>query len=121
MADPKPKLASRPPDIGFKRGGMPILLRFLALNLGVGIGLGVAFAALLVLGNVGGLKTLIETSAEPYFAIFLLYFMCALTFGSLSMGAAVMLLPYPEPEDGKGDGKDAAASARGSKEPDTSI
>ncbi len=81
------------------------MLRFLALNLGVGVGLGIAFAALIVMGNVGELKTLIAGAENPWLAIFLLYFMCALTFGSLAMGAAVMSMPYDEPpDDDRGDG-----------------
>ncbi|MEQ1711857.1 MAG: hypothetical protein ABL908_10695 [Hyphomicrobium sp.] len=88
-------------------GGVPPMLRFLALNLGVGVGLGIAFAALIVLGNVGELKTLIAGAENPWLAIFLLYFMCALTFGSLAMGVAVMSMPYDEqPGDDRADGAD---------------
>lgn len=83
--------------------GMPPLLRFLLLNLGVGIGVGIGFAALVVMGNVGALKTLIAGAENPWLAIFLLYFMCALTFGSLAMGAAVMSMPYGTPEDADED------------------
>lgn len=79
------------------------MLRFLALNLGVGVGIGVAFAALVVLANVGGLKGLINGAENPWLAMFLLYFMCALTFGSLAMGIAVMSLPYPSPDENSGD------------------
>ncbi len=83
---------------------MSPLLRFLALNLGIGVGTGMAVAALILLGNVGGLKSLLETAADPWLAMFLLYVMCALTFGSLAMGVAVMAMPYDPPagDDGVG-------------------
>lgn len=81
--------------------GMPHLLWFLGLNMGIGLAMGVAFAALLLIFNIAGLRDLIETTAEPVLATFLLYAMCALTFGSLAMGIAVMTLPFDGPEDGQ--------------------
>ena len=98
---------SVPQLTGPRDGGVvPPLLRFLALNLGIGVGIGIAVAALIVIGNVGGLKTLLKTADSPWLAMFLLYFMCALTFGSLSMGVGVMTMPYdkPDADDDDGDG-----------------
>lgn len=98
-----------PPVPPLSSGGMPPLLHFLALNLGTGLSIGIAVAALLVMFNVGELKTLISGAEDPWLAISLLYLMCAMTFGSLGMGVAVMSLPYElppdrdEPGNGSGD------------------
>lgn len=101
-----PSMSQPPPP----ERGLPPLLRFLALHLGVGVGIGVAFAALIVLGNVGRLKELLVAAENPWLAMFLLYFMCSLTFGSLSMGIAVMTMPY--------DDKDAQNGAEDGSEDD---
>jgi len=79
--------------------GIPRLLRFLSLHLAFGISVGVAFAAIVVLSNVSGIKTLIAESSNPYLALGLLYAMNALTFGSLAMGIGVMTLPMDKPCD----------------------
>lgn len=102
---PSSSLEPVPPPPGGEGAGnrMPPMLRFLGLNLGIGVGVGIGFAALIVMGNVGTLKTLIAGADNPWLAIFLLYFMCALTFGSLAMGAAVMSMPYDTPDDGGPD------------------
>ena len=75
---------------------LPHLLRFLALHLALGAAVGVAFASLVVLSNFSGIKDLIATSEQPYFVLFLLWFMNALTFASLAMGIGVMTLPRDE-------------------------
>ncbi len=66
--------------------------------------LGVVMASLLLLANIGGLKDMLNSSSDPFTPMFLLYFGCAMTLGSLSMGIAVMSLPYGEPP-GKDNGK----------------
>ncbi len=102
MSDPIPpsSLEPAPPqDYRNPPSGTPPMLRFLALNLGIGVGVGIGFAALVVIANIGALKTLIAGAENPWLAIFLLYFMCASTFGSLAMGAAVMSLPYDTPDN----------------------
>ncbi len=78
---------------------MPRLLWFLGLHLSIGLAIGAAAASLILLSNVSGLKTLIQNSDNPVLAIFLLYAMNALTFGSMSMGYGVMSLPMGEPCD----------------------
>lgn len=98
MHDSTPK----PPQPAAGNGSWPPLIRFLALNLGVGLGIGVALAALIVLGDVGGLKGLIAGAENPWLAMFLLYFMLALTYGSVAMGIAVMTLPYEDKDKGNG-------------------
>lgn len=106
MLEPTPGSSREPrlpPDGDGPGGGMPPMLRFLLLNLGIGVGIGIGFAALIVIADIGALKTLIAGAENPWLAIFLLYFMCALTFGSLAMGAAVMSMPYDTPDDGGRD------------------
>jgi len=78
---------------------LPKLLRFLGEHLVFGVAVGVAFAALVLMSNISGIKNLIEASANPYLAVALLYAMNALTFASLSMGIAVMTLPMDAPCD----------------------
>ncbi|MCH9809091.1 MAG: hypothetical protein K0U74_15305 [Alphaproteobacteria bacterium] len=86
-----------------KREPMPMLLFFLAVHCGIGVATGVAFAALLVLFNIAGLKDLLVGSSEPVIPMFMLFTFCALTFGSLKMGIAVMTLPYDDRRGSDGD------------------
>lgn len=79
-----------------------MLLFFLAVHCGIGVALGVAFAAMIVLLNVGGLKDLLEASSDPVTPLFMLYSFCGLTFGSLKMGVAIFALPYDTPRHGEG-------------------
>ncbi len=78
---------------------LPKLLRFLGEHLAFGVAVGIAFAALVLMSNISGIKNLIEDSENPYLAVALLYAMNALTFASLSMGIAVMTLPMDSPCD----------------------
>jgi hypothetical protein len=75
---------------------MSALLRFLGLRMGLGIALGVTFASLVVMTNTAHLHDLLAGDGQAYLALFMLYVMCALTFGSVAMGAAIMLLPWRE-------------------------
>ncbi|MEQ8825524.1 MAG: hypothetical protein RIC14_14240 [Filomicrobium sp.] len=86
-----------------KREPMPMLLFFLAVHCGMGVALGVAFAALLVLFNVAGLKDLLSESSEPVVPLLMLFTFCGLTFGSMKMGAAIMTLPYDDRRGSDGD------------------
>lgn len=87
---PKPAIQNLP---GIR---LPRLLRFLGLHMALGIAIGVAFAAMVVLSNVSGIKDLIAASEEPYLVLTLLLVMNALTFASLAMGIAVMTLPFED-------------------------
>lgn len=89
-------------DGKLQREPVPKLLFFLAIHCGIGVAIGVAFAAVVILFNVAGLKDLLEASSEPAIPMFMLYAFCALTFGSLSMGVAIWSLPYNGPQDGGG-------------------
>lgn len=75
---------------------MPVLLTFLGGHMALGLALGVAFAALLLMLGVAGLKTLIATTSEPAVALILFYAFNALTFASVAMGIAVMTLPMDD-------------------------
>lgn len=93
-------------------GNVPRLLRFLALHLALGAAIGVAFAAIVIMSNVSGIKTLIAESSNPYLVLILLYGSNMLTFGSLAMAVGVMTLPLdnvcdmraPEDRDDDQDG-----------------
>lgn len=82
---------------------MPMLLFFLAVHCGIGVAAGVAFAAAFVYLNIAGVKDLIAETGDPVTPMFMLYAFCALTFGSLSMGIAVMTLPYDDRRGSDGD------------------
>jgi hypothetical protein len=72
---------------------MPRLLRYLAVHCAIGFALGLAFGGLVVLSNVGGLRDLIASSADALIALPALLALCGLTFASLVMGGAIMMLP----------------------------
>ena len=72
---------------------MPHLVRFLLRHALVGFAVSAAFVTALVLLDVARLGTLLSTSADGPFALGLLVFALGLTFASVQMGFAVMLLP----------------------------
>jgi hypothetical protein len=90
--------------------GMPKLLRYLGLHMMTGFAIGVIVASAMIFANLAGLKDLLVEAQEPFVAMFLLYAFNALTFGSVSMGVAVMTMPYDgpcdmrDPDDAEGRG-----------------
>ena len=76
-----------------------VLLVYLGLHGAMGAAIGVAFAAALILLDVGGLRGLLNASAAPFLPMAMLYVACALTFAGAKMAAAVMSLPDPEGDD----------------------
>ncbi len=78
---------------------VPRLLRHLGINLALGAMVGVAFTALLLALNIANLRDLIANSGSAALAVFMIGFVNVLTFGSLSMGTGIMLLPRDEPDD----------------------
>ncbi|MCB1522180.1 MAG: hypothetical protein KDJ37_16640 [Hyphomicrobiaceae bacterium] len=78
------------------------LLTFLALHTALGAALGIAFAAVLVLANVAGIKDLLQSSSEPVVPMILFFASFALTFGSIVVGIAVMSLPLETEDDDDG-------------------
>lgn len=79
------------------------LLRLLSRNLAFGVLAGWMTLALMLANNTGGLYDVVFGSANPFLPLVLLAFGFTVTFGSLAMGAAIMLLPYDN-DRGKGRG-----------------
>ena len=73
---------------------MPELMKLLARNLFLGVLAGWITLGALVATNVGGLYGLVFGPNGTLLPIILLGFGFTVTFGSLAMGAAIMLLPY---------------------------
>ncbi len=83
----------------------PSLLAFLGMHCAIGVAAGIVFAAIVVLVDLGGMKQLLVNSAEPFIPMFVLFAMCALTFGAVKMGMAIMSLPLEPPDEGEDDGE----------------
>jgi len=71
----------------------PSLIRFLAVNAGIGGATGCAAAGMLLATDAGGLATLLVEANSIIAGSALLFGGFALTFASLAMGSAIMLLP----------------------------
>ena len=99
MANNIEQVGGRGPDPGGGPHRMPMLLWFLAVHCGMGVAMGVAFASLIVMANIAGIRDLLIASSEPFIPMFLFYASCALTFGSAKMGIAVMSLPFDPPDE----------------------
>ncbi|MFG1428238.1 hypothetical protein [Roseixanthobacter glucoisosaccharinicivorans] len=76
---------------------MPKLVIFLAKHAALGFALAVAFVGGLVALDIGHLRTLLTGSGEAWLPAFVLTFAMGLTFSSVQMGVAVMLLGEDEP------------------------
>jgi hypothetical protein len=72
--------------------GMPHLVRFLLRHALIGLGLASAFVAYLLLANVGGLGDLVLNSPDRIVVTAVLIAGMTITFSSVQMGIAVMLL-----------------------------
>jgi hypothetical protein len=71
----------------------PKLLQVLAINGAAGVLIGCAAAAGLLLTDAGGLATLFAQTGSHVAAGALLFGGFSVTFGSLAMASAIMLLP----------------------------
>lgn len=71
---------------------MPFLVKFLVRHAAIGVGVAALFVGLLVAFDVARLGTLFATSADGMLALAVLTFALGLTFGSVQMGFAVMLM-----------------------------
>ncbi len=76
---------------GKGEGTMPFLVRFLVTHAVVGISLAVALVGAMVAFNVAGLGKLASTE-DGMLGLVLLTFGLGVTFGSVQMGFAVMLM-----------------------------
>ena len=66
--------------------------------LGIAVGWGIALAFLWL--DVGLLGTLIAEAEQPWLPLLLLFFGLGVTFGSVAMGSAIMLLGHEPPSRG---------------------
>ncbi len=80
-------------SLGFR---LPVAVRFMLLHGAIGFGIAAVFVALLMGTDMGGLGTLLRAADSHPFPALLLWFFCGLTFGSVQIGAAVMLLDTDE-------------------------
>lgn len=93
--------ALRPPP-----PGRDPLVRMMVVNWILGAGFGVAFAALLLAGDVGGLGSLMRSTQETGAALVLLFGGFAITFGAAVAATAIMFLPRDD------DDRDGGLGAR---------
>jgi hypothetical protein len=75
---------------------LPFLVRFVLRHSLLGYLYGAAIAGAFLLSNLGGVRDLIATSAQPIVPAIMLFSAFAITIGSAYVGAAIMLLPDDE-------------------------
>jgi len=71
---------------------MPFLVRFLVTHAVIGVSLAVVLVVAMVAFDVAGLGALMTSSEDGLLALTLLTFGLGVTFGSVQMGFAVMLM-----------------------------
>ncbi|WP_114395789.1 hypothetical protein [Oleisolibacter albus] len=91
-----------PPLTALRR--LPPLIRFMLAHGVVGFGLSALAMLALFWSDLGGIATLMQKSDLAPVPALLLWFFMGLTFGSVQIGTAVMLLPYPDDENGRDGG-----------------
>ncbi len=74
------------------RFGLPRLVRFLVRHAAIGFAIAILFVGALLALDAQGLRTLLRASSDGWLAGAILTFAMGLTFASVQMGAAVMLL-----------------------------
>jgi len=92
-------LALRPPP-----PGRDPLVRMMVVNWIVGACMGVAFALVLLAGDVGGMRSLIMGADMAAPALALLFGGFAVTFGAVIAATAIMLLPGEDDDRDGGHG-----------------
>ena len=75
---------------------MPHLVKFLLRHALIGFAIGLAAVILIVFADVGHIRTLIDNSSQGWLALALLSFSLGLTFASVQMGFAIMLMPMDD-------------------------
>jgi len=83
---------------------MPAHVLFLARHALIGFALGAAFVGVMAWFDIAGLRTLAAKSESTLVAFPVLTFFLGLTFASVQMGAAIMLLPHEDQQGGGGGG-----------------
>jgi hypothetical protein len=79
-----------------RAGGLPPLLRFMAVHCATGIAIGWSLMLGLVWLDVSGLGTRLAASPDGGLAMTLLAVFFAITFGGAGIGIAVMNLPWED-------------------------
>jgi len=92
-------LALRPPP-----PGRDPLVRMMIINWVVGACMGVAFALVLLVADVGGMRSLIMGAEMAGPALALLFGGFAITFGAVIAATAIMLLPGEDDDRDGGHG-----------------
>jgi len=75
---------------------MPPLVRFLLIHAAIGFAIAFVFVGFVLAFDLNGLRTLIWASDMTGLALFMLTFFTGLTFASVQIGVAVMLLGEDE-------------------------
>jgi hypothetical protein len=83
---------------------LPRLVRFLILHGATGFALSALLVGGLLAADPGDARRLLLEAAGHWWPALLLWFFVGLTFGSVQIGAAVMLLPHDAPGRGPGGG-----------------
>lgn len=83
---------------------MPAHVLFLARHALIGFVLAACFVGAMAWFDIAGLRTLAAKSDSTLVAFPVLTFFLGLTFASVQMGAAIMLLPHDEKSGGGGGG-----------------
>lgn len=83
---------------------MPAHVVFLARHALIGFALATAFVGVMAWFDIASLRTLAAKSDSTLVAFPVLTFFLGLTFASVQMGAAIMLLPHDEKSGGGGGG-----------------
>lgn len=86
---------------------MPILVRFLLRHALIGFALAMVFVGALLAFDVARLGSLVWASPSGGLAVAALTFALGLTFGSVQMGVAVMLLGEDDDRPARGGGRRA--------------
>ena len=86
------------------RPGRSPLIRLLAVNLTLGIGIAALMLGGLMALNPGNLRGLIVADRNGATALILLGFGLVVTFGSVAMGTAIMMLGRKQKQDNVGGG-----------------
>lgn len=81
---------------------MPAHVLFLARHALIGFALAVCFVGAMAWFDIAGLRTLASKSDSTLVAFPVLTFFLGLTFASVQMGAAIMLLPHEDRSSGGG-------------------
>ena len=78
---------------------MPRLVKFLIFHALLGFAIALACVLIILAFDVASLRTLIMSSDVKWLAVFALVVLMTITLASVTMGIAVMRLPYDDDDD----------------------